>query len=107
MKIQAVNAPVVRAAARPARSTAAPPTLGRDRYASSAPPLNPFRPLFGATRSLESTASQGGLGGALAGLGLLVTVPADLADAVTRPLQLLAWPLAYADYALHRSRTRR
>ncbi|HEY9720797.1 MAG TPA: hypothetical protein V6D47_02220 [Oscillatoriaceae cyanobacterium] len=99
MKIASASQPTVRPSAAIAAKPTPPSSMSGDVWTPT-PPLNPFRPLFGATTSLESAASQGGFASAFAAVGLLATVPADLADAVTRPLQLLVWPFAYAWYGV-------
>jgi hypothetical protein len=57
-------------------------------------PLNPFRPLFGYTNGLGNLPNNA-LGGIVAAFGIMVAIPLDIVDAVTRPVQAVLWPVAW------------
>lgn len=59
-------------------------------------PLNPFRPLGEFTSGLTNGVPNNALGGVIAGFGLMVTIPLDIMDGVTRPIQAAVWPVAEA-----------
>lgn len=59
-------------------------------------PLNPFRPLGEFTSGLTNNVGNNVLGGIIAGFGVMVTIPLDIVDGVTRPIQAAVWPVAWA-----------
>jgi hypothetical protein len=59
-------------------------------------PLNPFRPLFGFTNGLGNNLPNNALGGIVAAFGVMIAIPLDIADMVTRPIQAAVWPFAWA-----------
>lgn len=64
-------------------------------------PLNPFRPLFQYTGSIGSGLPNNAFGGLIAAFGLMIAIPLDIADAVTRPIQAVVWPLAQIARGAH------
>lgn len=63
-------------------------------------PLNPFRPLFQYTGSIGN-APNNVFGGLIAAFGIMIAIPLDIADMVTRPIQAVVWPLAQVARGLH------
>jgi hypothetical protein len=58
-------------------------------------PLNPFRPLFEYSKSIGN-APNNIFGALIASFGIIVAIPLDIADLVTRPIQAVMWPVAHA-----------
>lgn len=64
------------------------------------PPLNPFRPLFQMTNGLGNVPNNA-LGGLIAAFGIMIAIPVDIVDAITRPIQAVVWPLAQVARGAH------
>jgi hypothetical protein len=60
-------------------------------------PASPFRPLFGATNTVRSWMSNP-LGAVVGTIAIVPAVALDALDAVTRPLQAVAYPLVWGKY---------
>jgi hypothetical protein len=58
-------------------------------------PLNPFRPLGEYTAGLGNLPNNA-FGGIIAAFGIMVTIPLDIVDGITRPIQAVLWPVAHA-----------
>jgi hypothetical protein len=63
-------------------------------------PLNPFRPLFQMTNNLGNVPNNV-FGGLIAAFGVMIAIPVDIVDAVTRPIQAVLWPVAQVARGLH------
>lgn len=57
-------------------------------------PLNPFRPLFEYTSGIGNGLPNNAFGGIIAAFGIMIAIPLDIADMVTRPIQVVMWPVA-------------
>jgi hypothetical protein len=58
-------------------------------------PLNPFRPLGEYTRGLNSLPNNV-FGALVKSIGIMATIPMDIVDGITRPVQAVLWPVAWA-----------
>lgn len=58
-------------------------------------PLNPFRPLGEYTAGLGNLPNNA-FGAIIASVGIMVTIPLDIVDGITRPIQAALWPVAHA-----------
>ncbi|MOA07206.1 hypothetical protein D3C78_1268920 [compost metagenome] len=58
-------------------------------------PRNPFRPL-GENTAAIGNAPNNIFGALIASFGLMVAIPLDIVDGITRPIQAVMWPVAHA-----------
>lgn len=65
------------------------------------PPLNPFRPLFQYTGSIGNGLPNNAFGGIIAAFGIMIAIPLDIVDAITRPIQAVVWPVAQIARGAH------
>lgn len=69
-----------------------------------AKPANPFRPLFGYSKAVQGWMGNNAFTAIVGLIALPVAAVVDTADAVTRPLQALAFPVLWGQHKIREAR---